>query len=60
MSQAVEAYRVVRHKKIPHFLDSRLTDGSEVVSLICQHAIIYSQEDSWYSFLLEAESTPGL
>jgi hypothetical protein len=31
---------------------SRLTDGSEVVSL-------YPQEGSWYSFVLGAESTPG-
>jgi hypothetical protein len=37
--------------------------------LICVHekfedpyapAALYPQEDSWYSFLLEAESTPGL
>jgi hypothetical protein len=35
----------------PYFLDNRLTDGGEVVSLT-------PQDDSWYSFLLEAESTP--
>jgi hypothetical protein len=29
-------------------LDNRLTDGGEVVS-----------QDSWYSFMLAAESTPG-
>jgi hypothetical protein len=44
--------------RLPHFLDNRLTDGSEVVSLT--HRFLFtSQEDSWYSFLLEAESTPG-
>jgi hypothetical protein len=25
----------------------------------CALAALYPQEDSWYSFLLEAESTPG-
>jgi hypothetical protein len=38
--------------RLSHYLDNRLTDGGEVVSL-------YPQEDSWYSFSLEAESTPG-
>jgi hypothetical protein len=38
--------------RLPHFLDNRLTDGGKVVS--CP----YPQEASWYSFLLEAESTP--
>jgi hypothetical protein len=42
----------------PHFLDNRLTDDGEVVSLTRRPAALYSQEDSWYSFLLEAESTP--
>jgi hypothetical protein len=46
--------------KLPHFLDNRLTDGGEVVSLTCWPATLYTQEDSWYSFLLEAESIPGL
>jgi hypothetical protein len=41
---------------IPHFEDSRLTDGCEVVSLI-RRPRFTTQEDSWYSFLLEAEST---
>jgi hypothetical protein len=40
--------------RLPHYLDNRLTDGGEVVSLICR-----PQEDSWYSFVLEAESTTG-
>jgi hypothetical protein len=50
LKQAVEAHRFVRR---------RLTDGGEVVSLTCQPAALYPKEDSWYSFLLEAESTPG-
>jgi hypothetical protein len=45
--------------KLPHFLNSRLTDGGEVVSLTRCPAALYPQEDSWYSFLLEAESIPG-
>jgi uncharacterized protein YpbB len=43
----------------PTFLDNRLTDGGEVVSLTRRQAALYAQEDSWYSFLLETESTPG-
>jgi hypothetical protein len=41
--------------RFPHLLDNRLTDGGEVVSLTRQTPL-YPQEDSWYSFLLEAES----
>jgi hypothetical protein len=38
------------------FLDDRLTDGNEVVSLTRRpHFTV--QGESWYSFLLEAEST---
>jgi hypothetical protein len=55
----VEALRVVETSRLPHFIDYGLTDGSEVVSLTCRTAAFYPQEDSWYSFLLEAESTPG-
>jgi hypothetical protein len=43
--------------RIPHFLDNRLTDGGEVVSLI-RRLRFTPQKDSWYSFLLKAESTP--
>jgi hypothetical protein len=44
--------------RLPHFLDNRLTDGGEVVSLT-RRPLFITQEDSWYSFLLEAESTSG-
>jgi hypothetical protein len=43
---------------LPHFLDNRVTDGGEVVSLM-RRPPFTPQEDSWYSFLLEAESSPG-
>jgi hypothetical protein len=39
-------------------LDSRLTDGGKVVSLT-RRPPFSPQEDSWYSFLLEAESPQG-
>jgi hypothetical protein len=54
--QAVEAH-MVETSRLPHFLDNRLTDGGEVVSLMRRPAFT-PQEDSWYSFLLEAGSTP--
>jgi hypothetical protein len=44
--------------RLPHFLENRLTDGGEVVSLNAPAALA-RQEDSWYSFLLEADSTLG-
>jgi hypothetical protein len=44
--------------RLQHFLDNRITDGGEVVSLT-RCSPFTPQEDSWYSFLLEAESTPG-
>jgi hypothetical protein len=44
--------------RIPHFLDNRVTDGGEVVSLTHRPAALDTQEDSWYSFLLEPESSP--
>jgi hypothetical protein len=49
---------VCEMSRLPHFLDNRLTDGGEVVSLT-PPAALYPQENFWYSFLLEAESTPG-
>jgi hypothetical protein len=39
-----------------HFLERLLTDGGEVVSLT-RRPPFTPQEDSWYSFLLEADST---
>jgi hypothetical protein len=45
--------------RIPYFLDNRLTDGGEVVSLMSRPAALYPKENSLYSFLLGAESTPG-
>jgi hypothetical protein len=39
-------------------LDSLLTDGGKVVSPMCRLPFT-PQEDSRYSFLLEAELTPG-
>jgi hypothetical protein len=44
--------------RLPRLLDNRLTDGGKVVSLTRQ-TLFTRQEDSWYSFLLESESTPG-
>jgi hypothetical protein len=44
--------------RFPHFLDNRPTDGGKVVSLM-RRPPFTPQEDAWYSFLLEAESTPG-
>jgi hypothetical protein len=41
--------------RLPHFLDSRLIDGGEIVSLTLRPSFT-TQEDSWYSFLLQAES----
>jgi hypothetical protein len=49
---------VCETSRLLHFLDNRLTDGGEVVSLTCRPPFT-PQEDSWYSFLLEAESTSG-
>jgi hypothetical protein len=43
--------------RFPHYLDNRLTDGGKVVSLT-RRPPFTPQEDSWYSLLLEAESTP--
>jgi hypothetical protein len=43
--------------RLPHFLDYRLTGGGEVVRPT-RRPLFTPQEDSWYSFLLEAESTP--
>jgi hypothetical protein len=44
--------------RFPHFLHNWLTDGGKVVSLTLRPPFT-PQEDSWYSYLLQAESTPG-
>jgi hypothetical protein len=44
--------------RLPDLLDNQITGGSGVVSLMRQQPFT-PQEDSWYTFLLEAESTPG-
>jgi hypothetical protein len=44
--------------RLPHFVDSRLTDGGEFVNLMRWPDALNPQEDSWFSFLLEAESNP--
>jgi hypothetical protein len=49
---------VYERLRLPHLLDSRLTDGGEVVSIMRLPPFTL-QENSWYSFLLEAKSTPG-
>jgi hypothetical protein len=43
--------------RLPHFLDNRLTDDGEVS--LTRRPPFTPKEDSWYSFVLEAESTPG-
>jgi hypothetical protein len=50
-----QGYKMLR---LPHFLHNRLTDDGEVVSLT-RRLLFTPQEDSWYSFLLEAESASG-
>jgi hypothetical protein len=44
---------------LPQGLNNRLIDDDEVVSLTRQPAALYPQEDSRYSFLLEAEPILG-
>jgi hypothetical protein len=44
--------------RLSHFLDNRFTDGGKVVTLT-RRLLFNPQEGSWYSFLLEAEATPG-
>jgi hypothetical protein len=48
----------LREVEAPTFSDIRLTDGGEVVSFM-RRPPFTPHEDSWYSFLLEAESIPG-
>jgi hypothetical protein len=55
LKQAVEAHRVMRRRGSHIFQ----TVGSQMVVRPYVLAILYPQEDSWYSYLLEAELTPG-
>jgi hypothetical protein len=57
-TEALEPYGGCETSRIPHFQGNRLTDGGEVVSHMCQQHFTL-QEDSWYSFLLKAESNLG-
>jgi hypothetical protein len=50
-----QGYEMLR---FPHFADIQLTDGGKVVSPTCRQ-LLTPQEDSWYSFMLEAELTQG-
>jgi hypothetical protein len=43
--------------KLPHFLDIQLTDGGEVVSLVCQPSVTPRKIPG--TFLTEAELIPG-
>jgi hypothetical protein len=61
LGQLYRCWRVLglREVEAPTFPDIRLTEGGEAVSLTRGLDALYPHEDSWYSFLLEAESTPG-
>jgi hypothetical protein len=48
----------LREVEAPTFSDIWLTDGDKVVSPK-RRPLFHPQEDPWYSFLLEAESTSG-
>jgi hypothetical protein len=48
----------LREVEAPTFSDIQLINGGNVVSPT-RRPLFYQQEDSRYSFLLEAESTPG-
>jgi hypothetical protein len=59
--QAMEAHGLREVEAIPHYLDKRLIDGGKVVSPTRQPhftpRFLYFK-NSWYSFLLEAETRP--
>jgi hypothetical protein len=55
----VEDYRFETWR-VPRFLNNRLIEGDEVVSLTAVALyLLPPMEDSCYSFVLEAKSTPG-
>jgi hypothetical protein len=43
--------------RIPHCIANRLTDGGKVVAALYPPETLFFY--FWYSFLLEAEQTPG-
>jgi hypothetical protein len=48
--------------RVPHYLDNQFKDGGKIVSLT--HWPCFTRQEnylinSWYSFLLKAESIPG-
>jgi hypothetical protein len=48
--------------RVPNYLDNRLKDGGKVANLTRRWRFTPQENyliNSWYSFLLEAESTPG-
>jgi hypothetical protein len=47
-----------KKSRLSDYLGNRLTDGGEIVSLTSRQRFT-PQENSWYPFLLEAESIPG-
>jgi hypothetical protein len=63
MYQAVKAHRIVGpYYLLPYYLDNRLKDVGKVVNLTCRPRFTPQENyliNSRYSFLLEAESTPG-
>jgi hypothetical protein len=56
--QAVEAHRVVRRRGF-HIFSRQSAHRWRWGGRPCVPVALYLQDDSWYSFLLEAESTPG-
>jgi hypothetical protein len=61
--QAIPATRrespsVCETSRLPHFLHNRFTGSGKVVSFT-RRPPFTPKEDSWYSFLLEAELPPG-
>jgi hypothetical protein len=53
-----EAPQVYESSRLPHLTENRSIDGGEIVGLT-RRPPFTSKENSLYSFLLEAESTPG-
>jgi hypothetical protein len=51
-------HRGFKSSRFPNFTDNQLTDGGYIISLT-RRPRFTPQEDFWYSFLLEAKSTPG-